>query len=63
MKLSSVWNGKSGQGLRFWIQFHLPKSGSEIQSGENGRVGSPDVPDAFANLLHGVLVDVGVLIE
>ncbi len=63
MKLSSVRNGESGKGLRFRIQFHLPKSRGEIQSGEDGRVGSPDVPDAFADLLHGVLVDVGVLIE
>ena len=29
----------------------------------DGRVCSSDVPDAFANLLHGVLVDVGVLVE
>ncbi len=45
------------------MQFHLPKSRGEIQSGEDGRVGSPDVPDAFTNLFHGILVDVGVLIE
>jgi hypothetical protein len=49
--------------LWFRIQFHLPESGSEIQSGEDGRVRSPDVPDAFADLLHGVLIDVGVLVE
>ncbi len=63
MKLSSVWDSEGSKGLRFWIQFHLPKSRSEIQSGEDGRVFSPDVPDAFADLLHGVLVDVGVLVE
>ncbi len=63
MELSSVRDREGCQGLRFWIQFHLPKSGGEIQSGEDRRVGSPDVPDAFANLFHGILVDVGVLIE
>ena len=63
MKLSSVWNVESRQGLRFWIQFHLPESGGEIQSGEYGRVGSSDVPNAFADFLHGIFVDVGVLIE
>ncbi len=63
MELSSVWYGEGGQWLRFQIQFHLPESGSEIQSGEYGRVRSPDVPDAFADLHHVVLVDVGVLVE
>ena len=63
MELSPVRDRESRQGLRFWIQFHLPESGSEIQSGEYGRVGSADVPDAFADFLHGILVDVGVLIE
>ena len=63
MELSPVRDRESRQGLRFWIQFHLPESGSEIQSGEYGRVGSADVPDAFADFLHGILVDVGMLIE
>ncbi len=63
MKLSSVRDREGGQGLRFWIEFHLPKSGGEIQSCEDGRVSPPDVPDAFANLFHGVLVNLGVLIE
>ena len=63
MKLASVRDRESREGLRFWIQFHLPKSGSEIQSGEYGQVGSSDVPNAFADFLHGIFVDVGVLIE
>ncbi len=41
----------------------MPESGSEVQGWENGGVGSTDVADAFGDLLHGVLVDVGVLIE
>ncbi len=63
MELSPVRDRESRQGLRFGIQFHLPESGGEIQSGEYGRVGSADVPDAFADFFHGILVDVGVLIE
>ena len=63
MELPPVRNCESGQGLRFWIQFHLPKSGGEIQGGEYGRVGSSDVPDAFADFFHGIFVYVGVLVE
>ena len=63
MELTSVRNCESRQRLRFWIQFHLPKSGGEIQSGEYGRFGSSDVPDAFADFLHGIFVYVGVLVE
>ena len=63
MKLAPVRNGESRQRLRFWVQFHLPKSGGEIQSGEYGRFGSSDVPDAFADFLHGIFVNVGVLVE
>ena len=62
MELSSVRDRESRQGLRFWIQFHLPESGGEIQGGEYGRVGPSDVPDAFADFLHGIFVDVGMLI-
>jgi len=42
---------------------HLPESGSEVLCGENGRVGLADVPDAFGNLLHGIFVNMGVLVE
>ena len=63
MELTPVWDRESRQGLRFWIQFHLPESGSEIQSGEYGRVGLADVPDAFADFFHGIFVYVGMLVE
>ena len=62
MELTPVWDGESRQGLRFRIQFHLPESGGEIQGGEYGRVGPSDVPDAFADFLHGIFVDVGMLV-
>ena len=63
MELPPVRNCESRQRLRFWIQFHLPESGGEIQSGKYGRVGSSDVPDAFTDFLHGIFVYVGVLVE
>ena len=63
MKLSFSWNGESRQWLRFVIQLHLPEAGGKVQGGENGRVGSADVADALGDLLHGVFVDVGVLVE
>ena len=63
MKLSLVGNGKGRQFLRVLIQLHLPESGSEVQCGENGRVGPADVLDAFGNLLHGIFVNMGVLVE
>ena len=63
MKLSFPWNGESRQWLRFVIQLHLPESGCEVQGGKDIGVGSSDVTDAFGDLLHGVFVDVGVLVE
>jgi hypothetical protein len=63
MELALAWNGKCCQFLRIFIQLHLPESGSEIQCGKNGGIGSPDVADAFIDLRHGVLVNVGVLVE
>ena len=63
MKLSFPWNGESRQWLRFVIQLHLPESGGEVQGRENGGVCSADITDALCDLLHGVLVDVGVLVE
>ena len=41
----------------------MPETGCEINGGENGRIGPADVADTFVNLLHGVLVGVGLLIE
>ncbi len=49
--------------LRVLVHLHLPESGGEIKCGKNGRVGPADVPDAFGNFLHGILVNVGVLVE
>ena len=63
MKLSFPWNGESRQWLRFVIQLHLPEAVGKVQGGEDGRVGSADVADALGDLLHGVFVDVGVLVE
>jgi hypothetical protein len=48
--------------LRFFLQFHLPKSGKEIQSGENAEVCSAYVPNAFGDFFHGVFVDMGILV-
>jgi hypothetical protein len=42
---------------------HLPEFGSEVQCGENGKIGSLNVADAFGGLLHRVFVNVGVLVE
>jgi hypothetical protein len=63
MELALAWNGKGCQFLRVFIQLHLPESRNEVQCGENGGIGPADVADAFGNLLHGVLVNVGVLVE
>jgi hypothetical protein len=42
---------------------HLPKSGHYIQRRENGGIGAPNITDALGYFFHGVLVDVGVLVE
>ncbi len=60
MELALARNGKGCQFLWILIQLHLPESGSEVQC---GRIISPDVADAFGDLLHGVFVNVGVLVE
>jgi hypothetical protein len=41
----------------------LPETGSEVQSRENGRVGSAYVAYTFGDLLHRVFVDMGILVE
>ncbi len=63
MELSLAWNGESCQLLGVLIQLHLPETGSQVQGRKNGRVGSDYVADAFRDLLHRVLVDMGVLVE
>ncbi len=45
------------------MQLNLPESRIEVQCGENGRVSPADIPDAFGNFLHGVFINVGVLVE
>ena len=47
----------------FVVDRHLPEAGSEINGGENGRVGSADITDALVDFLHGVFVSVGLLVE
>ncbi len=42
---------------------HLPEPRREVDGGENGRVGSSDVSNALTDFLHGVLVDLRVLVE
>ncbi len=63
MELSFAWNGEIRKRLRFFVQFHLPESGSEIQCGEDSGVGPSDVANALGDLLHGVFVDVGILVQ
>jgi hypothetical protein len=57
------WPLPNCQFLCVFIQFHLPESGSEVQGGEDGGIGSPKVADTSGEPLHGVFVDVGVLVE
>ncbi len=40
-----------------------PVAFGEVQGGEDCRVGSPDVSNAFVDRFHGVFVDVGVEVE
>jgi hypothetical protein len=42
---------------------HLPETRSQVQSCENGGVGSTNIANALSDFLHGVFVDVGVLVE
>ncbi len=63
MELPFAVDGESCQLLGVLVQLHLPESRCEIQCCENGRIGSPDVADAFGDLLHGVLVYVGVMVQ
>ncbi len=63
MELPLAWNGEGCQFLRVFIQLHLPESQGQVQCGKNCGVCLPDIADAFCDLLHGVLVDVGVLVQ
>jgi hypothetical protein len=63
MELAFSRNGESCQLLRVLIQLHLPEARREIQCCQNGGISSPNGADAFGDLLHGVLVDVGVLVQ
>ncbi len=62
-ELSFSWDSESGQWLGFFIQLHLPESESEVQRRENAGVCSADVADAFGDLLHGIFVNVGILVK
>ncbi len=63
MEQTFAWDGESCQFLGIFVQLHLPESRSEVQCQENGGIGLSNVADAFRDLLHGVLVDVGVLVQ
>ncbi len=63
MELPFAWNGESCQFLRVFIQLHLPETQGQVQGCENGGVCSPDVADTFGDLLHGILVNMGVLVQ
>ena len=47
----------------FWVEWHLPESGREVDCGEDAGAGSSNVSDAFGDVLHGVLVDLGFAVE
>ncbi len=63
MELPLAWNGESCRFLRVLIQLHLPEAWGQVQCGKNGGVRSPDIADAFCDLLHGVFVNVGILVQ
>ncbi len=63
MDLTFPWVSESGKWLRFFIQLHLPESGSKVQHQEDAEIGPTDVTNALGDLLHGVFVDVRVLVK
>jgi hypothetical protein len=63
MELTFATDGESRKCLRVLIQLHLPESRHEVQCCKNGGIGPADVPDAFSDLFHGILVNVGVLVQ
>ncbi len=60
MKLSFAWNG---EWLQFFVKFHLPESGSEVQHGEDSGVSLSNVAYALFDFLHGIFVNEGVLVH
>jgi len=63
VELTFPWDSESGEWLRFFIQLHLPESGSKVQRREDAGIGPTDVADVFGDLLHGVFVNVRVLVK
>ncbi len=63
MELTFAGNCECCQLLGIFVQLHLPESRSEVQCCENGGIISSNVADTFGDLLHGVLVYVGVLVQ
>ena len=50
-----------GEVTVFVVDRHLPKSGGEVNGGEN--VGSANLTDALIHFLHGLFVSVGLFVE
>jgi hypothetical protein len=50
-----------GSGCR--VQDHLREACGEVNGSEDGAAGSADFTNAFAHILHGVLVSVRLLVE
>jgi len=63
VELSLARNCESCEWLRLLIQFHLPEYGSEIQRREDLLVCLSDVSNAFGDFLHGIFVDMGILVQ
>ncbi len=61
--LSLSRNHEHSVGSGSWVQKLLPESGSEIHCCEDGATGSSNVSDTFDDVLHGVLVSVGICVE
>ena len=62
-ELALSLDGEGCEVAVFLVDGHLPESGSEVDGGEDGRVGSADVGDALINLFYGVLVGVGLCVK
>jgi hypothetical protein len=62
VKLPFSRDHESGKQLQLGVQFHLPESRGEVKGGQNLRVDTTDVPDAFGDLLHWILVNMGILV-
>jgi hypothetical protein len=41
----------------------LPESGSQVEHGKYGKVGSENVADTFCDLLHGIFINVRAHVE